>query len=80
VAAVLSSSGMRLYVDGIERCSNNRNEGNIYDKGGDLYVGRHGNPDSGAPEDWDFDGNIDDVRIYNRALSADEAAAVAAGF
>ena len=74
VAAVLSPAGMKLYVDGIERCSNTRGEPMLYDKGPDLHVGRH--PSS---PDWDFDGNLDDVRIYNRALSADEIAAIAAG-
>jgi hypothetical protein len=80
VAAVLSPAGMRLYIDGVERCSNSQGGSMLYDKGDDLYVGRHGNPDSGAPNDWDFDGNIDDVRIYNRPLPADEVAALGAGF
>jgi hypothetical protein len=80
VAAVLSPAGMKVYVDGVERCSNNSGGTMLYDKGDDLFVGRHGNPDSGSPNDWDFDGNIDDVRIYNRALPADEVAALGTGF
>ena len=35
-----------------------------YDRGADLVVGKHG----GGQEDFDFDGNIDEVRIYARAL------------
>ena len=48
----------------------------IYDQGPDLYVGRHGTDDP----DWDFGGNIDDVRIYTRALPPAEVAALAGGF
>jgi hypothetical protein len=73
-AGVLSPAGMKVYVDGIERCSNTRGEPMLYDKGPDLFVGRH--PSS---PDWDFDGNLDDVRIYDRALPAGEIAALAAG-
>jgi hypothetical protein len=46
-----------------------------YDLTGNLTVGRHG-AESG---DYDLDGNIDDVRIYGRALSAAEIAGLAAG-
>jgi hypothetical protein len=75
VAGVLSPAGMKIYVDGIERCTNTHGESNQYDRGPDLFVGRH--PTS---PDWDFDGNVDDLRFYNRVLSPDEIAAVAAGF
>ena len=76
VVGVLSAAGMKVYLDGVERCSNTRGDATNFSKGPDLYVGRHGQNDP----DWDFDGNIDDVRIYNRAMPADEVAALAAGF
>jgi hypothetical protein len=75
VVGVLSPAGMKVYVDGVERCSNTRGEPLQYDKGPDLFVGRHA-----SSPDWDFDGNLDDVRIYDRALPPGEVAALAAGF
>jgi hypothetical protein len=76
VAAVVSPTGMRLFYDGLERVSSARGDNIIYDQGVDLYVGRHGEDDP----DWDFAGNIDDVRIYTRALPSDEVKAIAGGF
>jgi hypothetical protein len=76
VAATLSPTGMKVYYDGVEVCSNPHGTPMLYDKGPDLLVGRHGN----GSDEWDFDGNIDDVRIYGRALPAAEIAAIAAGF
>jgi hypothetical protein len=75
VVGTVSPAGMKVYVDGVETCSNTRGESNNYDRGPDLFVGRH--PSS---PDWDFDGNLDDIRFYNRALPAAEIAALAAGF
>ncbi len=75
IAGVTTSAGMRTYFDGVEACANTLGEPNIYDKGTDLYVGRH----AVGSADWDFDGNIDDVRIYTRPLPASEIAALAAG-
>jgi hypothetical protein len=75
VAGVTTSSGMKIYFDGVERGSNNIGDPILYDRGDDLFVGRHGN----GQEFWDFDGNIDEVRVYTRALSAAEIAELAAG-
>jgi hypothetical protein len=75
VAAVASTSGMKVHVDGVERCSNALGDPIVYTAGADLWVGRHGNGDL----DRDFDGQIDEVRIYTRVLSAGEIAALAAG-
>jgi hypothetical protein len=77
VAAVLSAAGAKVYVDGVERCSA-AGDNLIYDKGPDLYVGRHGG--TADSSDWDFDGNLDDIRIYTRALPPAEVAAIAGGF
>ena len=46
----------------------------LYDRGADLSVGRHGD----GQDDFDFDGNIDDVRIYTRALPPARIAQLAA--
>jgi hypothetical protein len=67
LAGVQTPQGMRLYVDGVQRCTNTRGEDIRYDGGPDLWVGRH--PDSSA---YDFDGNLDDIRIYTRALGPEE--------
>ena len=76
VAGVLSPAGTKVYFDGIERCSNTNGANVSYDSNSDLFVGRHGEDET----QWDFDGNLDDVRIYTRALPADEVAAIAGGF
>jgi hypothetical protein len=75
VAGVLSPSGTKIYFDGVERGSAS-GANMIYDQGPDLHVGRHGTNDP----DWDFGGNLDDVRIYTRALPPAEVAALAGGF
>lgn len=74
VTAVQSPSGMKLYLDGVERCTNTHGEDVRYDGGPSLFVGRH--PDSSS---YDFEGNLDDVRIYSGALSAAEVQALAKG-
>jgi hypothetical protein len=68
VAAVTDNAGIRVYVDGNEVCNNNRIEPIVYDQGQDFWVGRHGNTQT----TWDFEGNIDDVRVYSRGLDAAE--------
>jgi hypothetical protein len=50
----------------------------LYDRGKDLFVGRHGNDTTNAAL-YNFQGNIDEVRVYARALTANEIAALAAG-
>jgi hypothetical protein len=68
LAAVSNSTGMKVYLDGVEKCTNTRGENLLYDRGPDFWVGRHGNGSTA----WDFEGNIDDVRVYPRALVASE--------
>jgi hypothetical protein len=75
LAGVTNSSGTHLYFDGVERCATSMGDSIAYDRGTDLFVGRHGFNQT----QWDFDGNIDDVRVYGRALSASEVAYLAAG-
>jgi hypothetical protein len=77
VAGVTSSAeGMKLYVDGVEvRSEPQLTQDILYDQGKDFWVGRHGNGSLA----WDFQGNVDDVRVYNRALSPDDIATLAGG-
>lgn len=66
LVGVNGPTGMRSYLDGAERCSNSRTEPIIYMRT-ELVVGR-----STGSAVYFFEGNIDDVRIYTRALSAAE--------
>jgi hypothetical protein len=77
VAAVASSSfGVKIYYDGVEVCSNPTvNDVDYSNAGTGFFVGRHG---SGETQ-WDFSGNMDEVRVYNRPLSALEISALAQG-
>ena len=75
LAGVISSAGMRLYFDGAVIATNPDGSNLVYPLGTDLFVGQHGNGVSG----FNFDGNIDDVRIYDRVLSDTEIAQLAQG-
>jgi hypothetical protein len=75
VAGLTSSTGMKVYIDGQQGCSNTVADPISHSAGLDLWVGRHGNDDP----DRDFDGQIDDVRIYTRVLSETEIRDLAAG-
>ena len=76
VAYTWDQSVFRAYLDGKERYSDRgKSGGPLYclngSDGGGMAIGRDGNADSGY-----FDGCIDDVCIYDRALAADEVAAL----
>jgi hypothetical protein len=66
--AVKNSSGLELYVDGSLEVSTSVT-GSEEDNGSDAEIGLVRN-------DGFFDGNIDDLRIYNRALTASEISAI----
>jgi hypothetical protein len=69
IAAVYNTVTMKLFVDGVEEGSKIHSVGgNIQYDSADLHIG------SGRPEDasYNMNGKIDEVRIYNRALSTDE--------
>ncbi len=83
-AAISSNAppGMALYYDGtLFTCEFSMGApyatNDIYYEGlgQDFWLGRHGN----AKETYDFQGNLDDVRIYDRVLSAEEIQALAQG-
>ncbi len=76
LAVVLSASGASLYVDGIQVASSASVTLRPADMGGPLtgYIGH-------SHYNWDpyFDGNFDEFRIYNRALSPAEIKALYTG-
>ena len=68
-----TTNEMSVYLDG-ELIGTMTGNGPIeYDNSPDSYIGRSGDGTSG----FDFNGLIDDARVYSRALSADEIAAIA---
>ncbi|MDD5328002.1 MAG: LamG domain-containing protein [Phycisphaerae bacterium] len=73
VFATYDEETLRLYVDGQEVASNASPSGTIDDNAGPLGLGTAVTDATFAP----FYGMIDDVRVYNRALSADEVAELA---
>ena len=75
VVGVLSTSGMTIYFDGASVASNANSTAIDYSSINNFAIGRNG----GANTLCDFDGNLDDVRVYNRALSAGEISTLAAG-
>ena len=60
---------MKIYIDGVEDVSANYSGGIGTPISFNTYIGRMGFADI-----WHHDGKIDDVRIYNRALNANEVA------
>jgi len=65
VGVVDRTNGTTLYLDGVAQTTDTAETGNLNNDTGPLYIGRH---DSGLY----WDGIIDDVRFYNRALTAAE--------
>ena len=62
-----------LYLDGAAVASTSTTASISYTQGANSVIGGHGSGGVG----YDFIGMIDDVRIYNRALTAGEVAALA---
>ena len=63
-----------IYIDGVALNSETTTTSVSYTRGTDTFIGAHGN----GNVNYDFNGLIDDARIYTRALSADEIASIAA--
>ncbi len=81
LAGVISPSRMRIYFDGLTDGGTGANceaalPNITYPRYSDFVIGRHAN---GGNENYDFDGLIDEVRVWNRALSAAEIQRLAAG-
>lgn len=68
------SPQLRVYVDGVLRGSAAVSTPISYTLGTDFVLGRHG----GGSTLYDFNGRLDQVRIYDRALSDAEVAALSA--
>ncbi len=62
-----TSQAQVLYIDGTAVTSDNHNGAIVYSQGADTFIGRHGV----SAADF-FHGVADEVRVYNRALSAAE--------
>jgi trimeric autotransporter adhesin len=62
-----------LYLDGTAVAATSTTSSIVYTRGVNSTIGAHGN----GATNVDFTGKIDDARIYNRALSAAEVAALA---
>src|SRR5207245_774363 len=57
-----ATDGLQVWFDGVLICNDGASNQNIIytGQGPDFWVGRHGN----NQDQWDFTGNIDDVRVY----------------
>jgi hypothetical protein len=64
VTGVYDGSNLRIYVDGVQESSTNIGSVVAYTGTDPLWIGKD-------PNRW-FNGMVDEVRIYNRALSAGE--------
>jgi hypothetical protein len=75
VAATYDGTTMRLYVNGVEECRNPTGDTPCSDKGGPASIAANGLVlGIGAQSDGGsrFQGQMDEARIYNRALDACE--------
>jgi hypothetical protein len=68
-----SSDAVTLYLDGVVVSSSSTAASIAYTVGANSFIGKHGN---GATT-FDFNGRIDEARIYNRALTASEVQVLA---
>jgi len=74
VAGTYDGAKGYLFVDGVKQADFISVSGSITNSTLPLLIGA--NPDSGNPPDKVFNGTIDDVRIYDRALTASEIEAM----
>jgi Concanavalin A-like lectin/glucanases superfamily len=77
VAATYDGKAVRSYIDGVVNGHPVKNPGPLKKSTWDLCIG-NSVVDYGTGEFLAFDGLIDEVRIYNRALSPDEIKTLAA--
>jgi hypothetical protein len=66
IVSVYDGEELRIYVDGVLRGTNNTPSGTMSNSGSNIRIGTDRNGFGGAI------GTIDDVRIYNRALSSSD--------
>ena len=72
MTAVFDSSEVKLYIDGTLKSSASLSGVSLANGGTGMMLGKH---QGGSWSNY-FDGIIDDVRIYNKALSSSEVAAL----
>lgn len=66
----------QIYIDGVLDTQSTNNTSIVYSgQSQNTKIGEHGN----GSANYNFNGKIDDLRVYTRALSADEIADLAAG-
>ena len=71
LVGTINSSIYELWIDGAKVNSLNNNHSNVdLSQTYNLYIGAHFN--DGIDQNMHFEGAIDDVRLYNRALSISE--------
>jgi Concanavalin A-like lectin/glucanases superfamily len=75
-AGVITGNDLRIFFDGGFAVACVAQNTILYGSAPDLWVGRHG---GGTNSSYDFEGNIDEVRVYTRALPLAEIARLASG-
>ncbi len=73
IAATYDGNQMRLFKNGVQVASTNKS--GAVDTNSNVWAAIGNQP--AAAGNWPFDGVIDEVRVYNRALSTAEIAAIA---
>ena len=66
VVGIWGSGGMSMYIDGIKQTDTNAYSGNAMDNSAPLMIAAH------SAGNFNFNGLVDEVRIWNRSLSASE--------
>ena len=81
VAVTISGASTNFYINGAVNGPANQNRGNPIDNNpaDHAEIGREDRSDDGSQARWYFNGMIDDVRIYNEALAADQIPSVMMG-
>ena len=69
IVGVFDGSEVKVYVDGEEAASVKHDDGKIVDGDGPISIGDN---NEGIAPDYRFVGVIDEVAVYNRALSKNE--------
>jgi hypothetical protein len=75
LATVIDVDSFRIFFDGVQVCTAASADPLGYDIAGSFTAGRHGEME----DTYDLDGNLDDLRVYGRALSTVEIMSLAAG-
>jgi hypothetical protein len=75
LAATIDAEALKVFVDGTFMGAEAAEGALTYDVGTDLWLGRYGY----GTRPRDFEGNLDDVALYGRVLTADEIADLAHG-